>query len=448
MLLMRRMALRVAPPAGRLLRVPAAVRPLSVSSKGAVPGTVSDQAQAVLDAAARLGVPLRTLSPAAAERLAKRISGSEPVDPSATGAAAAGLHPTPEGLKALTLAVLGPDVQAELARRGREDGARDEERRVLLELVSAEHVSASLGQRVLNKLDLLGTALFASVGCQLAGEAGMHVVGATLVGCVSALGGGTLNNVIFGDTRGGVFWARDPRFLAVAAGASVLTFFVWPELEKAAARAQLESMGAVGPDGTVGLAGFSAALEGDEGFARRLRAAVGHSEGVDGPSRLSAAGLFEWLDVDRSGSLELAELVRLVRLEARDSPILYAMDSVALGALGVLGAQGGLRRGLHPGVAVAAGVSICFGGVLRDLLCHRDVALGSSSFALATFGGAAAYVGATELNVKLGAPGLRLPLGARIGIGVATCLATRAAAWHRSGDLLPPMANYASERRS
>ena len=39
-------------------------------------------------------------------------------------------------------------------------------------------------------------------------------------------------------------------------------------------------------------------------------------------------------------------------------------------------AQGAMRRGLHPVVACAAGVSICFGGILRDLLCGKSVALG------------------------------------------------------------------------
>lgn len=124
------------------------------------------------------------------------------------------------------------------------------------------------------------------------------------------------------------------------------------------------------------------------------------------------------------------------------------MDSVALGAFGVLGAQGGLRRGLHPAVSIAAGVTICFGGVLRDLLCRRDVALGSSSFALATFGGAAAYVGATELSLRLSRSAGRaaIPLGARIAFGVGTCIVIRAAAWHREGALLPPMANYGPRR--
>ena len=122
------------------------------------------------------------------------------------------------------------------------------------------------------------------------------------------------------------------------------------------------------------------------------------------------------------------------------------MDSLALGAFGVIAAQGALRRGLHPAVACAAGVSICFGGILRDLLCGRSVALCSQSFALATLAGASAYVSATKLAVLLG--GARgaplLPLGGRIAIGVGTTMAVRALAWSKKPeDLLGPMANFA-----
>ena len=73
---------------------------------------------------------------------------------------------------------------------------------------------------------------------------------------------------------------------------------------------------------------------------------------------------------------------------------------------------------------------------------------GSQSFALASMAGAGAYVGLTELSVRLGASyGKGLPLGARITAGVCTTIAVRALAWRRKpDDLLPPMANYAAAR--
>ena len=40
--------------------------------------------------------------------------------------------------------------------------------------------------------------LFAIVGTQVAGDAGMKLVGCVLVGCVAALGGGSVNAVLYG----------------------------------------------------------------------------------------------------------------------------------------------------------------------------------------------------------------------------------------------------------
>ena len=108
------------------------------------------------------------------------------------------------------------------------------ERELLNELIVKADERA-LGQRMLTALDFGGTALFAVVGTQLAGEAGMHVIGATWVGCVAGMGGGTLNELLFGGGKGGVFWMRDPRFFATAVGASLATFTLWPRAERALA---------------------------------------------------------------------------------------------------------------------------------------------------------------------------------------------------------------------
>ena len=42
------------------------------------------------------------------------------------------------------------------------------------------------GVRIINFFDYLGTALFAVVGAQVAGDTGMNLVGCTLVGCAAA----------------------------------------------------------------------------------------------------------------------------------------------------------------------------------------------------------------------------------------------------------------------
>ena len=60
-----------------------------------------------------------------------------------------------------------------------------------------------------------------------------------------------------------------------------------------------------------------------------------------------------------------------------ESPLLYVIETAALSALGVIGAQGGIRRGLPHSACVALGVTICAGGVMRDVILRRDVAIGS-----------------------------------------------------------------------
>lgn len=54
------------------------------------------------------------------------------------------------------------------------------------------------GVRVITFFDYAGTALFAVVGTQAAGDCGMNIVGCTLVGCAAALGGGSINAMLYG----------------------------------------------------------------------------------------------------------------------------------------------------------------------------------------------------------------------------------------------------------
>jgi len=108
---------------------------------------------------------------------------------------------------------------------------------------------------------------------------------------------------------------------------------------------------------------------------------------------------------------------------------------LALSALSVVAANGAIARGLHPLVACTSGVTICFGGLLRDLMCGRDLAIGGQSYAMATGMGASLYVGLRELAVR----GLPLPLIARTLLSVGAVLCLRAYDWMTPGKLLPTM---------
>jgi uncharacterized membrane protein YeiH len=77
---------------------------------------------------------------------------------------------------------------------------------------------------VIHTLDLVGTAVFAITGALAAGRKRMDIFGVVVLGCVTALGGGTLRDVILGCHP--IFWISDTQYLAVAAIAAIGTFML------------------------------------------------------------------------------------------------------------------------------------------------------------------------------------------------------------------------------
>lgn len=263
--------------------------------------------------------------------------------------------------------------RASVGRRG----LLESERLTLSEYLNRSH-DVHVGQHLLRRTAKCGVAFFAATGAHAAGAAGCHVVGAVLVGGVTALGGGTLNNVVAGNAPVG--WARDPTFLYVALAAAAAGFYLWPLAE-----------GSVAPE---------------TGAAAR-----------------------------------------------------YAGETAALGALAVVGAQQGIVAGFAPAVSATLGVTIAFGGVARDAILGRELALGSTSgcqsYGVAAAAGAAVYVALRELHVwNCAGSTARLlhggiPLSARILAGFSTVCAVRAYAWHTKDDkLLLSMADNAKANRA
>jgi uncharacterized membrane protein YeiH len=71
-------------------------------------------------------------------------------------------------------------------------------------------------------LDLLGTAVFAVTGALAAGRKKMDIFGVVVLGCVTALGGGTLRDLILGAYP--IFWISNTEYLGLAAIAAFGTF--------------------------------------------------------------------------------------------------------------------------------------------------------------------------------------------------------------------------------
>lgn len=199
-------------------------------------------------------------------------------------------------------------------------------------------------------LDYLGTVSFAQSGCLLAATSGMDILGACLVGTVTAVGGGTIRDaVILGKKP---FWTSETEYLYLAMATGLATFAVYNSRD-GKPRNRVESVGEV------------------------------------------------------------------------------AIDSLGVGAFCVIGAMNGVRAGMPGIVTIICGMSTAtFGGVVRDVLCRRQVRILHSTaeiYASTAAAGALAYVFARRLGA-----GVAL----RVGAGVGLAVALRAWAWS-SGVRLP-----------
>lgn len=73
-------------------------------------------------------------------------------------------------------------------------------------------------------LDLLGVAVFAISGALAAGRRSLDLLGVVVIGLVTAIGGGTLRDLLLG--RQPVFWVQDPTYLVVIAAAALGTVVI------------------------------------------------------------------------------------------------------------------------------------------------------------------------------------------------------------------------------
>ena len=65
-------------------------------------------------------------------------------------------------------------------------------------------------QTVTTALDWLGVIAFATTGSLMASQKQMDIVGFTLLGVVTGIGGGTLRDILLGAP---VFWVHEPAYL-------------------------------------------------------------------------------------------------------------------------------------------------------------------------------------------------------------------------------------------
>jgi uncharacterized membrane protein YeiH len=73
-------------------------------------------------------------------------------------------------------------------------------------------------------LDLIGTFAFAITGALKAKGKNLHLFGAILLGIITAVGGGTIRDLII--NRAPLFYVKDQNYLLLAVVASLLTYFL------------------------------------------------------------------------------------------------------------------------------------------------------------------------------------------------------------------------------
>ncbi|MFA4941513.1 MAG: TRIC cation channel family protein, partial [Patescibacteria group bacterium] len=73
-------------------------------------------------------------------------------------------------------------------------------------------------------LDLLGTLAFAIGGAYKAKSRKLNIFGVVFLGAITAVGGGTVRNLIIGRTP--LFYLRDPNYLLICLGAGLLAYLL------------------------------------------------------------------------------------------------------------------------------------------------------------------------------------------------------------------------------
>ncbi len=82
------------------------------------------------------------------------------------------------------------------------------------------------GIPVIDIIGIFGVVVFAVSGALAAGRQQMDLIGVLMLGTGTAIGGGTLRDLVLGRP---VFWVVEPDQLFISLGACVATFFFFPE---------------------------------------------------------------------------------------------------------------------------------------------------------------------------------------------------------------------------
>ena len=383
---------------------------------------------------------------------------------------------------------LGGDIaciESSLEASGNEALRQKTTREICLSVVcTVENPLDRWGVRFINFFDYMGTALFSVVGTLVAGDIGMNIVGCTLVGCVASLGGGSINAILYGGASSllgqpGVRWVANPSYFIVAMVASILTFVGWPYYCETQADHYLENVighEKLDEDGSISRQVFAQTWKENPEFRKTIRDALPHvaAEAADKAIQAETDPLqakkikmamnvqrsqtvrshipshslpqfdttedydvyFQNIDLDDSGDIDHDELKKLVQYRFYNGWETYCLDTLGLSSLSIAAVSMSIRLGIHPLIAATSGVTVCFGGLLRDLLCGRNLAIGSQSYAMATGATSLTYIFLRELAIRRI---VTLSLVTRTLTSASACVLLRAYEYSLGEPLLKPM---------
>ena len=103
---------------------------------------------------------------------------------------------------------------------------------LLYPLTVSQHTreESDADKAAVNMCNYIGDVAFAISGAVAGGEAGMDLFGCMLMGFVTALGGGSIRDVMLGNLP--LFWMTQPEELILVMVVGALTFFAWMPLTR------------------------------------------------------------------------------------------------------------------------------------------------------------------------------------------------------------------------
>lgn len=219
---------------------------------------------------------------------------------------------------------------------------------------------------ILRGLDYTGTLTFALTGSVTAAQSGLDIFGCSLIGMITAVGGGTIRDAVLLAKR--PFWTEETEYIWMTLLTGCLTFFTWPHV-------------------------LQWQQERQERLAKDNKKSAMDTEN-------------EIRNIDQPNEEKTASTPSYDELDAA----LDTLDAVGLSAFAIVGAQNGIRAGMPMVVSAICGMATStFGGLTRDVLCARPVRIIHSNaeiYAAPALLGAITYLVAKK--VLPASPGARI----------------------------------------